>query len=1046
MNLLPSRSSSARFLLAILLVIASAPACAQLSVASVAGSVEDQSGARLTAVYIKLVNLQTGSVNLAVSDAEGQFLIPGVLPGVYSMQVQRDGFASLHLVGLNLSIGEERRFRIRLQVGNVEQSVEVNAGNQSSVTTDIGVSTVVDSHMTANLPLNGRSFEDLIAMTPGAVQVSPQIQRSGGFSVNGQPIDTNTYWIDGVSANFGSGPADADLKIPAAGQYASVTSLGTTQGLVSLDALQEFRVVASNASAEYGGTPGGQFSLLTRPGTDKVHVTAYSYLRNGYFDASNWFGGYTNTSATAYYHQQDIGGSLSLPLVLSHMGQRKPLANFFGSYENLHAEQRTPPMIEYTPNTQLCEAVPIALQAALRSFPCTFRSTEDPPQLERYNGGDVHSQPGFIKSMDIRLDRNFNGHLTGFVRFGDSPSGSESTDLDTITNTNFQNQSLTFGLDAQISSKAGNEFRLGWARGSSSSISSHGLSSPFSQVIDLPAALGSSGPSSQSRAEIFIRGLGIGETSAWVDSGENALRQIEVRDTLSFQHEHHLLRAGFDLLNEHSAVIPLPWTIEANYLSVDSLLNNSADLVVMRKIEPAHPVFHRFSAFLQDNWRATRQVSVSAGVRWDIDPPPGSSGGRDAFRVEGDPSQPESLAIAPRGTSLWRTDRRAFGPRVGVAWQPSQETGKAWVLRAGFGVLFDSPERAVAPAFTAMGFSASTLATGATIPFAAASVISPDIPGPGAVGYLFPLTVRTPYSLQWNVSVERAIGKGQSATLSYVGTNGRGLLIPQRKAVDSSSVPLRELTTFPSGVTSQYESLQFSYRGQIGSQLGWLASYVWSHAIDIGGPNPWDALTRGNADADVRHNFQVGLAWTLPQAHGSPLVHNAFSGWGFDSRLFFRSSYPVDVLGNLFTDSVTGERFYTDADLIAGSPLYLSSPALPGGRMLNGGPNAPHGAFRLPSGEAQGDAPRNVARGFPAQQVSFALRRDIRLHEGLYLQLRGDVFNISNSPDFGYIDPHLTDQLFGQPILTLNQSYGQAGSLYQSGGPRSVQWMFRVRW
>jgi hypothetical protein len=114
--------------------------------------------------------------------------------------------------------------------------------------------------------------------------------------------------------------------------------------------------------------------------------------------------------------------------------------------------------------------------------------------------------------------------------------------------------------------------------------------------------------------------------------------------------------------------------------------------------------------------------------------------------------------------------------------------------------------------------------------------------------------------------------------------------------------------------------------------------------------------------------------------------------------------------------------------------------------MLNGGPNAADGAFQIPTGNAQGNAPRNIARGFGAQQLSLSLRRDIHLYDRLSLQVRGDVFNVSNSPDFGYIVPNLNDQLFGQPTLSLNQSYGQSGSLYQPGGPRSLQWMFRIRW
>jgi hypothetical protein len=225
-----------------------------------------------------------------------------------------------------------------------------------------------------------------------------------------------------------------------------------------------------------------------------------------------------------------------------------------------------------------------------------------------------------------------------------------------------------------------------------------------------------------------------------------------------------------------------------------------------------------------------------------------------------------------------------------------------------------------------------------------------------------------------------------------------------------------------------------------------MASYVWGHTLDFGSPNPWAAPTRGNADTDLRHNLQAAVSWTLPQFEGRGVLHNALSGWGLDGRYFLRSAYPVTVLGNLFNDPVTGERFYTGSNIVPGRPLYLFDESLPGGRTLNGGPDVADGAFQFPAGNSQGNAPRDFARGFRAQQLSLSLRRDIHLYNQLYLQLRGDVFNISNSPDFGYIDPNLSDQLFGQPTLSLNQSYGQSGSLYQPGGPRSVQVMFRVRW
>ena len=1045
------------------LLLAAMPICAQVSTANVSGDVEEASGARLPSVAIKLLNLQTGNENSASTDSAGTFLIPGVLPGLYSMQVQRDGFAAVHLTGLSLSVGESREFLIKLRLSTVEQTVEVDASGQSLNTVDAQMTTVVDSHLVRDLPLNGRSFQDLIAMTPGSVSVSPQVPRSGGFSVNGQSSDTNVYWVDGVSANFGSGLLDADLKVPAAGQYASVTSLGTTHGLVALDALQEFRVVASTASAQFGSAPGGQFSLLTKQGTDQIHATAYAYLRNGYFDATDWFGRYIRTENNLYYYQQDIGGSLGMPLIFRRQKATPSRTQFFGSYEEMHVQQRTAPLVLYVPNAFLICHGPAWVQTAFKALPqetsgMVHSSCDDfsGPALYEENGVEP-SPPSFLKSMDFRIDHSFRANLSGFVRFGNTPSGSQASLLLTTTNANLSNQSLTLGLDGQVSSQAGNEFRLGWARAGSSTISSLGLGysslyapPPGAAPVDLPAALGSPGASNDTRSELYMRIAGIGDTSAWTDGGTNALRQLELRDTFSLQRGPHLIRVGMDARNLHSAVRPLPWTIEADYLNTDSILANSADFLILRRSEPAHPVFEQFAAFVQDQWRVARNLTVSPGLRWDVSPPPSSSDSRDAFRVNGDPDSPATLSVSPRGTPLWQTDWRAFGPRISIAWQPGREAGdepgRALILRSGLGVIFDTPNRAAAPAFAALGFTSTSVLQNASIPTIATTPPSPDAPSAESLGYTFPQALRDPYSLQWNVSLERAAGEHESVVVSYVGASGLDLLLPQRRQIASPTTSLQEVVTFPSGFSSRFDSFQLGYRGQYRSRLAWMTSYVWGHTLDFGNPNPWAAPVRGNAETDVRHNLQAAFSWSLPEEAGSKLAHNALSGWGVDGRFFVRSAYPVDVLGNQFHDPVTGEQFYTGANLIPGKPLYLSDSSLPGGRMLNGGPNVINGAFQLPVGAGQGNAPRNIARGFGAQQLSFSLRRDIHLYNQLYLQLRGDLFNVSNSPDFGYIVPNLTDELFGQPTLSLNQSYGQTGSLYQPGGPRSLQWMFRVRW
>ena len=1051
---LPSLLRKALYVFVLLLTAISV--YAQVSTAYVSGEVEDTSGARLPSVAIKLLNLETGNENTAATDAAGEFLLPGLLPGTYSMQVQREGFAAVHVTGLTLNVGESRQFVIKLRLSTVEQTVEVDAGGQSLDTEDAQMSTVVDSNLVQNLPLNGRSFQDLIAMTPGSVSVSPQLPRDSGFSVNGQSPDTNSYWVDGISGNFGSGSLDSDLKVPAAGQYAAVTSLGTTQGLVGLDALQEFRVVASTASAEYGGTTGGQFSLLTRQGTDRIHATAFTYQRYHQADGEDWFTGYYGTpKKPSPYDQKDVGGSLAMPLLFRRQSPAQSRTQFFGSYEENSVRQRTAPLVQYIPSYTLVGSAPTAIQNAFQAFAgysTTLPGFSTNPALIEFSVYQP-SLPSSLRSMDFRIDHTFGTRLSGFLRFGDTPSNSESTSILTMTEAKLSNQSLTLGLDAQLSSQAGNEFRIGWSRAGSSTVSTiypDLLGSPVPEpgwtTVDLPAALGSPGASSQTRSELYMRIAGIGDTSAWTDGGSNALRQIEVRDTFSFQRGPHLIQVGVDVRDLHSAVRPLPWTIEADYLSGNSVLTNSADYLILRTNEPAHPVFQQFAAFVQDQWRVSRNFNVSAGLRWDVNPPPRSSDGHDAFRVNGNPDLPATMSVSPRGTSLWETDWLTLGPRIGFAWQPVQTPGHELILRGGFGVVYDTPNRAAAPAFTALGFTSTILTRMASIPASEAGPVDPGIPNSESLGYIFPQHLRNPYSLQWNVTVERAVGQHQSIDLSYVGASGHDLLIPQRHQISSSAIPLQELVTFPSGYSSQFDSLQLGYHGQYRSHLAWMTSYVWAHTLDFGSPNPWAAPTRGNADTDVRHNLQAAASWTLPEMGGRGFAHNALSGWGIDARYFLRSSYPVTVLGNLFHDPVTGERFYTGADLVPGRPFYLSNRSVPGGRMLNGGPDVINGAFQLPTGNTQGNAPRNIARGFGAQQLSLSLRRDIHLYDRLYMQLRCDGFNVSNSPDFGYIVPTLTDQLFGQPILSLNQSYGQTGSLYQPGGPRSLQWMVRFRW
>jgi hypothetical protein len=292
--------------------------------------------------------------------------------------------------------------------------------------------------------------------------------------------------------------------------------------------------------------------------------------------------------------------------------------------------------------------------------------------------------------------------------------------------------------------------------------------------------------------------------------------------------------------------------------------------------------------------------------------------------------------------------------------------------------------------------------------------------------------------------MEKALGRSQTLTASYVGASGQRLLEEQRRNVSQANPDFGDVTFFPSGLTSSYEAMQIKFQRALVQGVQTLVSYTWAHALDYGSTDPAFPFTHGNSDLDVRHNLEAAISWDLPRPAGSYLTRNLFGGWRVDGRVLARTGFPVDLSGNLFLDPITGDTYYSGVDLVPGQPLYLHGYGFPGGRIFNGGVNAGSPAFLLPQGDAQGDAPRNLVRGFSAWQENVGVRRGFHLHDSLNLQVGMEMFNVTNHPNFGYIDPYLPDLLFGQPTKLLNQSFGTTGSIYEQGGPRSMQISLRL--
>ncbi|HXJ86144.1 MAG TPA: carboxypeptidase regulatory-like domain-containing protein, partial [Candidatus Binatia bacterium] len=310
--------------------ILSSSAHAQAESASIRGSVLDPTGAVVRDATVRLIDMDRGAQTERPTEDRGFYTFANVRPGHYCMEVEKSGFKMVRLQGITVNVLSNLEQNFRLEVGKASESITVEANAVNVNTMDGTVSTVVDRHFADNLPLNGRSFQTLILLTPGVVVSSTAADDQGQFSVNGQRADGNYFTVDGVSANFGV-TGFPPLMQSAGGGLPALSAMGGTNGLVSVDAMQEFRVQTSSFAPEFGRTPGGQISVATRSGTNRIHGTLFDYFRNSVLDANDWFSNF-NQLPKPDERQNDFGGVFGGPII-------KDKTFFFFSYEGLRLRQ-----------------------------------------------------------------------------------------------------------------------------------------------------------------------------------------------------------------------------------------------------------------------------------------------------------------------------------------------------------------------------------------------------------------------------------------------------------------------------------------------------------------------------------------------------------------------------------------------------------------------------------------------------------------------------------------------------------------------------------
>ena len=1048
---------------------------AQTTSATINGQITDAQGKVVPGVAVQAVNIDTSAIYPGKTNGSGIYAIPGIPPGRYRLSVRKDGFKEINKTDLVLQVQDTLEQNFALEVGSVSESVTVTGGSINMNTTDAAVSTVIDRQFVENIPLNGRSFQDLVTLAPGVTLVSAAGAGpgyGGQFSVNGQRTEANSFTVDGVSANVGTAPREFGGGAGFGGGTPAETALGTTQSLVSVDALQEFRATTSTYSAEYGRTPGGQFSFTTRSGTNDWHGSAFDYFRNEALDANNWFNNAEGVPREKE-RQNDFGGTLGGPIRIPHLYNGKDKTFFFFSYEGLRL---------WTPEGLKTSSVPdLCLRGVNAATNCTGTNTPAPAELQPIlnafplpnkgedglnDGLGIYqvglSYPSAIDSISVRVDHNFSDKFKIFGRYASTPSVTSTYQQAIQTNSTINNRLMTVGATSLITSTQANELRFNITQVNSigSQVSTPtGGATPF-DVTTLPGPNGSNFPVVGSYLGFSL--LFGGRPSLTIAQSSNAQRQYNVTDTYSWTLGRHYLKFGVDWRRLATYSAPTLTREGANFRSQAAVLANNVGSggigVYSESPSPVEPLYKNFSAFVQDEWKVTPRLSLSLGLRWDVNPSPGNLTGTSPYTLN-QIMNLNAAQLAPVGTPLWKTDWHGFAPRLGGAYQLRQSPGQETVLRAGFGMFYDMGNATGSQGFGGIGFTSSATYTNVSFPLTSGQLAlpAPTIAPPyDSYVQAFDPNLRLPYTLQWDVALEQQLGTKQALTITYVGSAGRRLL----ETYEIDNIPGNPNFASGNGVyitkngpTSDYSALQVQFQRTLSHGLQVLASYTFSHSIDDASSNfnLSDLLERASSDFDVRHNFQAAAVYDMPGEYSNPFLSGLLKHWALDTRITAQSGLPVDIIGNSDYDPTTGAYVNFHPNLVPGQPLYLYGSQYPGGKIIN------YNAFSVPTSgpgfDSEGDTPRNYARGFGAWQVNFAIRRDFPIHERLHLQFRAEAFNLLNHPNFGPPVSYLSSGPynpaiyygFGAASSMLNGSLGNAvGSLYEIGGPRSLQIALKV--
>jgi hypothetical protein len=980
------------------------PAIAQ-NEATITGVVRDASGAGLPSATLVIRNLETGATRRVIADPEGRYAAPALAVGRYELSADRTGFAPQTKTGITLVVGEQLDVDFILQIGELQQAVKVEETISPVNLTTQQTSGLVGEQQVKDLPLNGRSYDELLALNPSIVNYSTG--RSGGvgtsnsavgnmFAVAGRRPQENLFLLNGIEYTGASVIND--------------TPGGTSGQLLGVDAVREFNVVTDAYGAEYGKRPGAQINIVTAGGTNALHGTLYEFLRNSDLDARNFF----DQGHIPQFQRNNFGGSLGGPI-------QKDKSFVFGNYEG-YRQHLGLSDVTLVPDTNARQGVvgstkvgiTPAAQALLALWPL-----ENGPDLGS-GIGEAFSHPLQTVREDFgttRLDHIFSDRdaLFGVYTIDDSADQTPSANPLSGVVESLREQVASLQEIHIFSPSALNTARFGFSRAS--------YFFTGTTPVDLPGWV-SGDPIG---AVVIGGGTALNAASQITAAGTNAgSNQLAARnlftfdDHVSLTHGIHHIDAGIWVQRmQANDLLAQDQYGQASFTSLTTFLQGTiGTFTVVPQSTPLGWRSTEIAGFVQDALKLLPNLEVTVGLRIESTNGMNEAHGRASNYLF---NQAGVIETQPNiGNNVFTQNNAEFlpEPRIGIAWDPfgHQKT----VIHAGFGLyhaLLDNLSYRLdqnGPFNTTLAIknlplAGLVIAPGVSLP--AGALVSPSGIQPNA---------DTPTVESYTLRVEQQLARNLSLAVGYVGSRGYHEIIsidanlPVPAFVNGnifypSGSPLANpqvanTTTWWSSGDSNYNALQVDVNHRLGHGLQLRGVYTYSKSLDDG--TAWNSSVGTNAPGfvmfppnpkidwglstyDVRNAAVINGTYELPFARRNKFV----GGWSVSAIETLQSGFP-------FTPQL-GYNPSGDGD--SRNPVRPNWNPSFSGPVILGGPNEffNPAAFSTPATGTYGNVGRDTLIGPGIAELDISALKKTALSERVTLQFRAELFNVLNRANFG---------------------------------------------